>query len=59
MNILQALGVLLLGVGLGGLLAWLQQTTARRQFREELETLTNNAFPVARGTRGCSAIRLV
>jgi hypothetical protein len=59
MNILQAFGMLLLGVGLGGLLAWLQQTAARRQFREELETLTDKAFPVARGTRGRSVIKLV
>jgi hypothetical protein len=59
MNILQAFGVLLLGVGLGGLLVWLQQSAARRQFREDLETLTDQAFPVPRGTRGGSAVKLV
>ena len=48
-----------MGVGLGGLLVWLQQSAARRQFREDLETLTDQAFSVARGTRGSSAVKLV
>jgi hypothetical protein len=38
MNILQALGILLLGAGLGALLLWIQQAAMRRQFRKELET---------------------
>jgi len=59
MNIPQAFGLLLLGVGLGALLVWLQQRAARRQFREELETLTDQAFSVACGTRGGSAVKLV
>jgi hypothetical protein len=46
MNILPAFGVLLLGVGLGGLLVWLQQNALRRQFREDLEALTDQAFSV-------------
>ena len=44
MNILQALGVLLLGVGLGALLIWIQQTAARRQFRKEMETRIDQAL---------------
>jgi hypothetical protein len=38
MNILLALGILLLGAGLGALLLWIQQAAMRRQFRKELET---------------------
>jgi hypothetical protein len=44
MNFLAALGVLLFGVGLGGLLVWLQQTAARRQFRQELEAELDQAL---------------
>jgi hypothetical protein len=44
MNILQAFGILLLGAGLGALLIWLQQTAARRQFRQELETQIDQAL---------------
>jgi len=44
MNIPLAFGLLLLGVGLGGLLVWLQQSAARRQFREDLETRIDKAF---------------
>lgn len=44
MNILQAVGILLFGVGLGALLIWLQQTAARRQFRQELETQVDQAL---------------
>jgi hypothetical protein len=44
MNILQAFGVLLLGAGLGALLIWLQQTTSRRQFRQQLETQIDQAL---------------
>ncbi len=36
MNILQEFGILMLGVGLGALLVWLQQRTARKQFRQEI-----------------------
>jgi len=44
MNILQAFGILLLGVGLGALLIWLQQTDARKQFRQELEIQIDQAL---------------
>jgi hypothetical protein len=44
MNILQAFGILLLGAGLGALLIWLQQTAARRQFRQELEIQIDQAL---------------
>jgi hypothetical protein len=44
MNTLQAFGILLLGAGLGALLIWLQQTAARRQFRQELETQIDQAL---------------
>jgi hypothetical protein len=43
MNVLQALGILLLGVGLGALLVWLQQTAVRRRFRQELEAQIDQA----------------
>ena len=44
MNILQAFGLLLLGAGLGALLIWLQQTGARKQFRQELQIQIGQAF---------------
>ena len=44
MNTLQAFGILLLGAGLGALLIWLQQTAARRQFRQELENQIDQAL---------------
>jgi hypothetical protein len=44
MNILQAFGILLLGVGLGALLIWLQQIDARKQFRQELEIQIDQAL---------------
>jgi hypothetical protein len=44
MNTLQAFGILLLGAGLGALLIWLQQTAARRQFRQELENQMDQAL---------------
>jgi hypothetical protein len=36
MNLPQAFGILLLGVGSGALLTWLQQATVRRRFRQEI-----------------------
>lgn len=36
MNLLQTFGILLLGVGLGALLTWLQQATVRRRFQQEI-----------------------
>lgn len=60
MNIMQAFGALLLGVGLGGLLVWLQQSCARRQFREDLEARIDQAcFDRSSGIREGSAIKLV
>jgi hypothetical protein len=44
MNIVQEFGILLLGAGLGALLIWLQQTAARRRFRQELEAQIEQAF---------------
>jgi hypothetical protein len=44
MNILQAFGILLLGVGLGALLIWFQQTDARKQFRQDLEIQIDQAL---------------
>ena len=44
MNVPQALGILLLGVGLGALLVWLQQTAVRRRFRQELEAQIDQAI---------------
>jgi len=38
MSVLQAFGILLLGAGLGALLSWIQQTAARKQLEQELET---------------------
>jgi uncharacterized membrane-anchored protein YhcB (DUF1043 family) len=37
-------GILLLGIGLGALLIWLQQTDARKQFRQELEIQIDQAL---------------
>ena len=44
MNILQAFGILLLGVGLGAVLVWFQQNDARKQFRQELEVQIDQAL---------------
>jgi hypothetical protein len=44
MNILQAIGILLLGAGLGALLTWLQQTAVRKQFLQELEAQVDQAL---------------
>jgi len=44
MNIGLAVGILLLGAGLGALLTWLQQTAVRRRFQQELETQIDQAL---------------
>jgi len=44
MNIVQALEILLFGVGLGALLIWPQQAAARKQFRQELEAQIDQAL---------------
>ena len=43
MTIIHAFGVLLLGTGLGALLVWLQQTGARRRFRQDLQDQIDQA----------------
>ncbi len=44
MNIGIALGIFLLGAGLGALLIWIQQTASRRRFLQGLEAQINEAF---------------
>jgi hypothetical protein len=53
MDVAAALGIFLFGLGIGGLLVWVEQTAARKQFRDKLETQLNEAFfgRVQRGHR--------
>src|ERR1700687_468304 len=44
MNVPQAVGILLLGAGLGTLLTWLQQAAVRRRFQQELESQIDQAL---------------
>ena len=53
MNILEAFSILLLGLGLGALLMWVQQTAARRQFRQQLETQVDQALFGGLRRQGC------
>ena len=44
MNTVQAIGILLLGLGFGSLLTWIQQTHARMRFRNEIKSEIDDAL---------------